>query len=94
MAIKIIDVLGIVFAIMILVPFFFFLSLFQSDPNFKIYKEGTFRDPEKAKIHNIEAEKNITIVYSTCIPSIIIGILGYYFLQELDYLIKKLLDKF
>jgi hypothetical protein len=76
MAIK--DVLDFVFIIMIVVPILFFITYFQTDP-FTIYKERTSRydrDPEKAKIHNIEAEKNITIVYSTCIPSIIIGILG------------------
>jgi hypothetical protein len=75
------EVLEIVFAIMIVFPIMFLISRFQWDPNFKIYREETLpynRDPEKAKIHNIEAEKNITIVYSTCIPSIIIGILGLF----------------
>ena len=67
------EVLDFVFVIMIVVPIMFFITYFQKDP-FIIYKEGT----EKAKIHNIEAEKNITIVYSTCIPSIIIGILGLF----------------
>jgi hypothetical protein len=72
------EVLDFIFVIMVVFPILFLASRFQWDPIFKIYREETHRDPEKAKIHNIEAEKNITIVYSTCIPSIIIGILGLF----------------